>query len=122
VVLIVDDNEINLLIGQKMLERDGHRVLVASDSDQAIDLIERRDPDVVLMDVLMPGRDGLETTRELRRRGLRVPVIALTANAVEGDRETCLAAGMVDYLPKPLDIKRLREAFSLLEHRSDRSR
>lgn len=122
VVLIVDDNEINLLIGQKMLERDGHRVLVASDSDQAIDLIERRAPDVVLMDVLMPGRDGLETTRELRRRGLHVPVIALTANAVEGDRETCLAAGMVDYLPKPLDLRRLREAFSLLEHRSDRSR
>jgi signal transduction histidine kinase/CheY-like chemotaxis protein len=114
-VLIVDDNEINLLLGRKLLERDGHQVLVAGDGEQAITLIESDHPDVVLMDVRMPGRDGLETTRELRRRGIRVPVIALTANAVEGDRETCLAAGMQDYLPKPLDLARLREAFRALD-------
>jgi len=114
-VLIVDDNELNRLLGQKLLERDGHTVEVASDGREALAAIARRAPDVVLMDLEMPGLDGLETTRELRRRGSAVPVIALTANAIQGDRERCLAAGMDDYLPKPLDLAALRAAFLALE-------
>jgi signal transduction histidine kinase/ActR/RegA family two-component response regulator len=120
VVLIVDDNKINLLLGQKLLERDGHSVLVARGGVEAIALIESSAPDLVLMDLLMPGLDGLETTRELRRRGIEVPVIALTANATDGARETCLEAGMDDYLPKPLDLARLRDAFRMLEGRPGR--
>lgn len=114
-VLIVDDNELNRLLGQKLLERDGHSVEVASDGREALAAIARRSPDVVLMDLEMPGLDGLETTRELRRRGSAVPVIALTANAIQGDRERCLAAGMDGYLPKPLDLAALRAVFLALE-------
>jgi CheY-like chemotaxis protein len=110
-VLIVDDNDINRLLGRKLLERDGHSVEVACDGQEALAMIERQTPDVVLMDILMAGLDGLETTRELRRRGFTVPVIALTANVVQGDRERCIAAGMDGYLSKPLDIDALREAF-----------
>lgn len=107
VVMIVDDNDLNLLLGQKLLEREGHSVLLAGDGEQALAMVGHRVPDVILMDVQMPGLDGLETTRELRRRGIGVPIIALTANAVQGDRECCLAAGMDGYLPKPLDLAAL---------------
>lgn len=114
-VLIVDDNDLNRLLGQKLLEREGHVVEVACEGGEALAMIARRAPDIVLMDLQMPGLDGLETTRELRRRGCAVPVIALTANAVQGDRERCLAAGMDGYLPKPLDLAALRAAFQALE-------
>jgi CheY-like chemotaxis protein len=114
-VLIVDDNDLNRLLGQKLLEREGHSVEVACDGGEALAMIARGAPDVVLMDLQMPGLDGLETTRELRRRGSAVPVIALTANAVQGDRERCLAAGMDGYLPKPLDLAALRATLRGLE-------
>jgi signal transduction histidine kinase/CheY-like chemotaxis protein len=114
-VLVVDDNDLNRLLGQRLLERDGHSVQVARDGEEALAMIARRMPDVVLMDLQMPGLDGLQTMREIRRRGLAVPVIALTANAVNGDRERCLAAGMSGYLTKPLDLPDLRAALCGLE-------
>jgi signal transduction histidine kinase/CheY-like chemotaxis protein len=114
-VLVVDDNDLNRLLGRKLLERDGHSVEVACDGGEALAMIARRAPDVVLMDLQMPGLDGLETMREIRRRGFEMPVIALTANAVNGDRERCIAAGMDGYLTKPLDLPALRATLRALE-------
>lgn len=113
-VLVVDDNDLNRLLGRKLLERDGHSVEVACDGGEALAMIARRAPDVVLVDLQMPGLDGVETMREIRRRGFEMPVIALTANAVSGDRERCVAAGMDGYLTKPLDLATLRAALSAL--------
>lgn len=114
-VLVVDDNDLNRLLGQRLLERDGHSVQVARDGEEALEMIARCMPDVVLMDLQMPGLDGLQTMREIRSRGVAVPVIALTANALNGDRERCLAAGMSGYLTKPLDLADLRAALCGLE-------
>jgi CheY-like chemotaxis protein len=106
-VMIVDDNDINLMLAMKLLEREGYTVRLARDGEQALAMIEHSEPDVILMDIQMPGLDGLETTRALRRRGSKVAVIALTANAMQEDRECCIAAGMNGYLSKPFDVKAL---------------
>lgn len=107
-VLLVDDNAINRMVGQRLLARDGHQVDVLESGEQAIERLAGETYDAVFMDVQMPGLDGLETTRILRGKGLRTPVVALTANALSGDREVCIAAGMTDYLPKPIDLGELR--------------
>jgi signal transduction histidine kinase/CheY-like chemotaxis protein len=107
-VLLVDDNAINRMVGQRLLQREGHQVEVLESGEQAIERLARETYDAVFMDVQMPGLDGLETTRILRGKGLSTPVVALTANALSGDREVCIAAGMTDYLPKPLDLDELR--------------
>ena len=104
-VLVAEDNESNLIVASAHLERVGLRVTVAADGLQALELLARERFDLVLMDCQMPVIDGFEATRQLRQResesGCRVPVVALTANAMPGDRERCIAAGMDDYLPKP---------------------
>ncbi len=115
-ILLVDDNEINRRLGARLLERRGHTVELARDGREAIEALERGAHDLVLMDVHMPVMDGLTATRAIRRRealegGPRVPVIALTARAMRGDREQCLAAGMDDYLTKPIQVDAL---FTLL--------
>ncbi|SDE28247.1 response regulator [Nocardioides lianchengensis] len=105
-VLIVEDSEINQLVATGILEHLGFSTELADDGRSALALLEHTSYDVVLMDCQMPDIDGYEATRELRRReagGRRTPVIALTAGAVEGERERCLAAGMDDYLAKPID-------------------
>lgn len=113
-VLVVDDSEVNRLVGQKLLERDGHSVKVASNGEEALAMIALDEPDVVLMDIQMPGLDGLDTLREIRRQGFSVPVIALTANAACDDREHSIAAGMHGYLTKPLDLETLRSTLRAL--------
>ncbi|MCU0646421.1 MAG: response regulator [Gemmatimonadaceae bacterium] len=104
-ILVAEDHPVNREIAQHMLRELGHEVLLAEDGAQALALLAAQSVDLVLMDCQMPIMDGFEATRELRRRehgtGARLPVIALTANAVKGDREACLAAGMDDYLAKP---------------------
>jgi signal transduction histidine kinase len=107
-LLLVDDNAINRLVGQRLLQRDGHEVEVLESGEEAIERLAHERFDAIFMDVQMPGLDGLETTRILRARGVTSPVVALTANALAGDREICLAAGMTDYLSKPLDLAELR--------------
>jgi CheY-like chemotaxis protein len=109
-VLLVDDNAINRLLGERLLVREGHSVRVSSDGVDALALLEAGRFDVILMDVQMPTLDGLEVTRRLRARGDRTPVIALTANAVLGVREACLEAGMNDYVAKPIELVTLRAA------------
>jgi two-component system, sensor histidine kinase and response regulator len=103
-ILVAEDHPVNREIAQYMLRELGHEVLLAENGQDALGLLDREPVDLVLMDCQMPVLDGFAATRELRRReqGLRrLPVVALTANAVKGDREACLAAGMDDYLSKP---------------------
>ncbi|MEZ5399976.1 MAG: ATP-binding protein [Bryobacteraceae bacterium] len=113
-VLLAEDNLVNQRVVQGMLERNGHRVMIVANGAEALDLLEQMRFDAVLMDVQMPVMDGFEATEELRRReagkGRRTPVIALTANAMKGDKERCLAAGMDAYLSKPVRIGELLEA------------
>jgi len=100
-VLLVEDNLVNQRVAAKVLERFGVGVSIASDGHQALDQLAHEDVDLVLMDCQMPGMDGWETTRRLRQRGWRGPVVALTANATETARQACLSAGMNDFLSKP---------------------
>ncbi|MBM3872227.1 MAG: response regulator [Verrucomicrobia bacterium] len=111
-VLLVGDNAINRTVALQMLRRLGLDPATAADGQQAINATLRDTYDIVLMDVQMPGIDGLETTRRIRCSGLsRQPrIVAMTANAIEGDREACLDAGMDDYLAKPVRLDALAAA------------
>ncbi len=105
-VLLAEDNAINQKFAERLLEGAGHKVTVASNGRQAADLCSANPFDVVLMDVQMPEMDGLDATREIRAKeaakGGRIPIIAMTANAMAGDREMCLSAGMDGYISKPV--------------------
>jgi PAS domain S-box-containing protein len=103
-ILVAEDNDINARLAVRILTKAGHTVHVVKNGEEAVRAFEQREWDLVLMDVQMPVLDGLEATRRIRmlHSGQAVPVIALTANAMAGDRERCLAAGMNDYLQKPL--------------------
>jgi signal transduction histidine kinase/CheY-like chemotaxis protein len=113
-VLIVDDNAVNQRVAARMVERLGGRADVAADGLEALDALHRIPYDIVLMDCHMPEMDGFDATRELRRREqdsgrAPLPVIALTAAAMTGDRDRCLDAGMTDYLTKPVRYDALRD-------------
>ena len=105
-VLVVEDNELNQLVAAELLrEVAGARVIVCSSGPSALDFLSKRSVDAVLMDVQMPGMDGFETTRRIRKdpRHRTLPIIAITAHATEQDRVQCLAAGMTDYITKPFE-------------------
>jgi signal transduction histidine kinase/CheY-like chemotaxis protein len=105
VVLVVDDSEVNQLVAAGLLTHLGYTPEVVEDGRQAVELAGRRAFDLILMDVQMPELDGYEATREIRRReaaGRRTPIVAMTATVTDGERERCLAAGMDDYLAKPM--------------------
>ncbi|MCW5890813.1 MAG: response regulator [bacterium] len=101
-VLLAEDNPVNRLVAVKLLERLGHRVTAVEDGVAAVEALGARRYDVVLMDVQMPRLDGFAATVALRERGDRTPIVALTAHAMKGDAERCLAAGMDAYVAKPL--------------------
>ena len=109
--LLVDDNEINQMVIRRFLEKAGCFVEVVSSGELAIERVGAQPYDVVFMDCQMPGIDGYEATRRIRHMpvGEGLPIIAMTANAMAGDRERCLAAGMTDYVSKPVRPERLRE-------------
>jgi CheY-like chemotaxis protein/signal transduction histidine kinase/HAMP domain-containing protein len=108
VVLLVDDDMRNLFAMAKVLEERGLTVIKAEDGEKALALLdEGLTTDIILMDIMMPGLNGYETTCAIRQRGVRTPIIALTAKAMKEDRDKCLAAGADDYLAKPVDIDRL---------------
>ncbi len=113
-ILLAEDHVINRRLACALLEKAGHEVVTAADGQAALDALASARFDLVLMDVNMPGVDGLEATRELRRRealaGGRTPVVAMTASAMKGDRERCLAAGMDDYVSKPIRVTELHDA------------
>ena len=109
-VLVVDDDMRNIFALSKILRAKGMNVLMAQDGDKALaQLGAQPNVRIVLMDVMMPGKDGYETTREIRARPewRDLPILALTARAMQGDREKCLTAGANDYLSKPVDVEKL---------------
>ena len=110
-VLVVDDNIVNQKVATYHLESKGHRVEVAENGRQALELIDGGGFDLVLMDVQMPVMDGIEAAREIRRleksNGSHIPIIATTARALKGDSEECLEAGMDDYISKPIQSDQL---------------
>jgi CheY-like chemotaxis protein len=112
-VLLVEDNPINLKVGRMILGKLGVQVHAATDGQQALDLLNAHHIDLVFMDCEMPGLDGYEATRQIRRResrhGGHLPIIAMTAHAQPGDRERCIAAGMDDYLKKPISERNLTD-------------
>jgi signal transduction histidine kinase/ActR/RegA family two-component response regulator len=122
-VLLVEDNRMDQVVAKRMLARVGCGVLVAADGRQAVDLFAGQSFDLILMDVQMPVLDGLEATREIRRKEAEmqlrpVPIIALTANASEADRQRCLAAGMNDFLAKPVKLTGLTAAIERWSRRA----
>jgi two-component system, sensor histidine kinase len=115
-VLLVEDNPVNLEVALALLENSGCDVATATNGLMALESYARGDYGLIFMDCQMPEMDGFEAAAEIRRReagsGCRVPIIALTASAIEGDREQCLAAGMDDYLPKPFTAEQMREVLA----------
>jgi PAS domain S-box-containing protein len=104
-VLVVDDNPVNQLVARRFLERAGQRVFVCSSGEEALDKLQAFEPELVLMDLHMPGLDGLETTRALRSGGgfgAQVPIVAMTADGREESRRACMEAGMGGFLVKPV--------------------
>jgi CheY-like chemotaxis protein/HPt (histidine-containing phosphotransfer) domain-containing protein len=110
-VLLVEDHVVNQKLAVTLLERWGHRVDVAENGQVALDMYGQQKFDVILMDMMMPVMDGLEATRCIRasETGHRTPIIAMTANAMESDRQRCLDAGMDDYLSKPIKATELQQ-------------
>ena len=106
-VLVAEDNPVNQRIALKMLERLGHDASIAVNGREALERTRTELFDLILMDCQMPEMDGFQAAREIRRRSATPPIVALTANALEGDRQRCLDAGMNDYLPKPIDLAAL---------------
>jgi hypothetical protein len=119
-VLLVDDDARNIFALSSVLERRGMEVLTATTGSEAIAVLNsRQDVAIVLMDIMMPGMDGYETIQEIRSKPAfrRLPILALTAKAMKGDREKCLEAGASDYLAKPVNVDQLLSALRMWLHR-----
>jgi CheY-like chemotaxis protein len=120
-VLLVEDNPVNQKIALRMLQKMGHAVEVAANGAEAVHKCSGSEFALVLMDISMPIMDGFEATQKIREhessKGGHVPIVALTANAMEGDREKCLAAGMDDYLSKPVRAESLEKMIASVVHR-----
>jgi CheY-like chemotaxis protein len=113
-VLVCEDNAVNQKLAARMLEKMGCRIDVAANGKEAVSMALAMPYDLVLMDCQMPEMDGYQATQEIRiRMGERhVPILAMTANAMQGDRDKCIAAGMDDYISKPMKIEALRDALN----------
>jgi CheY-like chemotaxis protein len=118
-ILLAEDNAVNQKLALRILEQMGYRADVASNGIESVESIQRQTYDVILMDVQMPEMDGLDATREIRQlaNSIQPHIIAMTANALEGDREMCLAAGMNDYISKPIRVNELVDALLKAERR-----
>ena len=117
-ILLAEDSLVNQRLAVGLLERFGHRLTIANNGQEACDLLERKPFDLILMDVQMPELDGIEATRRIRAReaetGGHIPIIAMTAHAMKGDRERCLESGMDEYVSKPVRQRQLLAAMRAL--------
>lgn len=125
-ILLVEDNLVNIKLATRLLEKQGHRVTVAENGRLGVEAAFKDEFDLILMDMMMPEMDGLTATREIRRREKEsaadkrhVPIVAMTANAMKGDREKCIEAGMDDYLSKPIKIEIINQVIDqcLADHK-----
>lgn len=110
-ILAIEDNKVNMLLVSRVVEAEGYDLLRAEDGPEALELLKETAPDLILLDVNIPGINGLDLARMIKddEKLSSIPVVATTANVLVGDKERCLEAGCDEYLPKPLDIRRLRE-------------
>ena len=121
-ILLAEDNKVNQKLAIRLLEKMGYRVDLANNGTEAIERVEREPYDVVLMDVQMPETDGLEASRRITQRWAaheRPHIVAMTANAMQGDRDLCLAAGMDDYVTKPIRVEELVASLNKTRARTD---
>jgi CheY-like chemotaxis protein len=116
-VLLAEDNPVNQKLASLMLLKLGHEVTIAADGAQAVALVGAHRFDLVLMDMQMPGLDGIEATRRIRAAGHALPIVAMTANAMATDRDRCLAAGMTGFLAKPVRAPAMAEALAAASRR-----
>ncbi len=109
IILVVEDNEMNLDMLSRRLSKRGHEVLIAVDGAQGVEMAQRQKPNLILMDMSLPVMDGWQATRLIKADSSirHIPVIALTAHAIAGDREKCLAAGCDEYETKPIKFPEL---------------
>ena len=132
-ILLCDDNAINQKVATRILQQQGYQPGLAANGREALDALDRQPYDLILMDVMMPEMDGLEATRLIRerqRRGMpnyssRIVIVALTAHAMQGDREKCIAAGMDDYLAKPIrpaEVRQVIERWNLPDNSAQPAR
>jgi len=118
-VLVADDNEVAQRLCRRVLEKAGHRVLTASDGQEAVNLALANSPDMILMDVAMPGMDGLEAMRQIKAQKPGMPIVIASAHSMASDRERFLAAGADDVLSKPFKLTDLTGVVDrLVGHRS----
>jgi two-component system, sensor histidine kinase and response regulator len=110
-ILLAEDNPVNQRPASRMLEKHGHRVVLAGNGREALERLEEESCDVIVMDVQMPEIDGFEATAAIRKKeeatGAHIPIVAMTAHAMQGDKQNCLAAGMDGYVSKPINIQEL---------------
>lgn len=120
-ILLVEDNEMNRDMLSRRLERKGYQIVMAVDGSQGISMAKAEMPDLILMDMSLPVIDGWEATRQLKAdpQTSLIPVIALTAHAMAGDREKTLEAGCDDYDTKPIELPRLLEKIEALLHKKE---
>ncbi|GAB4548778.1 MAG: response regulator [Anaerolineae bacterium] len=113
-ILVVEDNPDNRILITDVLDSLGYQVIVANDGEEGIKRANTDKPDLILMDISLPGKDGLTATREIKATETtrHIPIIALTAHAMVGDRERALEAGCDDYVSKPIDLKELATKLS----------
>lgn len=106
-ILVVEDNDMNMQLVEYLLEEAGYDILKASSGEEALEVAEKSPPALVLMDIHLPGMDGLSVAREMKRRNntRHVPILALTAHAMRGDKDRFLEAGCDGYISKPIDVK-----------------
>ncbi|KTD43132.1 response regulator [Legionella parisiensis] len=115
-ILIVEDNELNLDMLSRRLQRKGYEIISAVDGEKGVDMARTENPDLILMDLSLPVLDGYDATRQLKSdpKTNAIPIIALTAHAMVGDREKAVDAGCDDYEVKPIDLPRLLEKIERL--------
>ena len=119
-ILLVEDNELNRDMLSRRLQRRGFEIVTATDGEKGVALAASEKPDLILMDISLPGLNGWDATKQIRRNGVTTPIIGLTAHAMSGDREKTLEAGCDEYETKPVELEILLSKIQVLLSRRDR--